>query len=231
MSAGRAPRVAAFSGGGRRAGPISRIKWAPSGDRGWSSARASRSAAERPARSDAAAIEPAEVPTRMAAFRGSQPVATCSALSMPAWNAPPVTPPAPRTNPIRRGGSVTRPVSQVIPANHGGDDEFAVHTTLTRAEPTGYAPPTDSGHAVPERRVADDRARGCAEARRSAQRRPGSQARRRGATARGGSRRSGHHHSRARCRGGLDVHRRRRKGSGARRYPNDRRERTGCCRG
>ncbi len=109
ISAGRRPRSAGRSGGGRRAGPTLLIRSEPSRDSERSSYRARRSAAESPARSDAAAIEPADVPTMIVAFLGSQPIPACNALSTPAWKAPPVTPPAPRTKPIRAGGAVTLP--------------------------------------------------------------------------------------------------------------------------
>ena len=46
-------------------------------------------------------IEPAEVPTTMAASRASQPSPRSSAASTPAWNAPPTTPPPPSTRPTR----------------------------------------------------------------------------------------------------------------------------------
>ena len=86
---------------------MSRISRVPSGDIGRSSARAMMSAADSPARNVVAVIDPADVPTMMVAFRGFQPRASSSALRTPAWNAPPVTPPAPRTNPTRGGRNVT----------------------------------------------------------------------------------------------------------------------------
>lgn len=73
----------------------------PAADMGRSSARASRSAAESPARSEVPVIDPADVPTTTAARRGSQPVASSTAARTPAWKAPPATPPAPSTRPTR----------------------------------------------------------------------------------------------------------------------------------
>ena len=89
--------------GARRNGPTERSRCAPSSDieRPWAWARPS--AADSPARNEAAVIEPADVPVITCAVRGSQPDASSNAASTPAWNAPPATPPAPSTSPIRGG--------------------------------------------------------------------------------------------------------------------------------
>src|SRR6478672_2747839 len=52
-----------------------------------------------PAPSIAAITEPADVPTRTSASRGSQPYSSCTAWSAPIVHAAPRTPPAPRTSP------------------------------------------------------------------------------------------------------------------------------------
>ena len=53
-----------------------------------------------PPASSAASIEPADVPTMISALAGSQPVSVASASRPPVSQAPPCTPPAPRTSPI-----------------------------------------------------------------------------------------------------------------------------------
>ena len=113
---GRVPR----NGGGRIGGPTTDISRAPAGESGRPSERANRSGADRPARSDAPAMLPADVPTITPAVRGSQPVTSYSAERAPAWNAPPATPPAPSTRPMRapsRGRAVSVAGVSRMPAN------------------------------------------------------------------------------------------------------------------
>ena len=56
------------------------------------------------ARSRAATIDPADVPTSRSAWRASQPSSWCRAASTPAWKAWPTVPPAPSTTATRVGG-------------------------------------------------------------------------------------------------------------------------------
>jgi hypothetical protein len=49
----------------------------------------------------AAAVDPADVPTTTSASRASHPISSARAVSTPAWNAVPVSPPAPSTRPTR----------------------------------------------------------------------------------------------------------------------------------
>ena len=68
---------ASRSGGGLTGGPTRDISRRPAADIGRPTARARRSGADSPARSDVPATLPADVPTMTSAVRGSQPV-TCS---------------------------------------------------------------------------------------------------------------------------------------------------------
>ena len=72
----------------------------PSALRGEPVQLAARSAAQSPALSETAVAAPAEVPTMTSAVRGSQPVASETAASTPAWNAAAFIPPALRTRPM-----------------------------------------------------------------------------------------------------------------------------------
>ena len=56
-----------------------------------------------PAASSAPIIEPALVPTIRSALAGSHPVSVASACNPPVSQAPPMTPPAPRTRPTFMG--------------------------------------------------------------------------------------------------------------------------------
>src|SRR5438034_4874413 len=87
------------------------------------------SAAGTPARSSAATMDPAEVPTMTSAESGRQPVDLSSAASTPAWKAWPATPPAPSTRP-------TLPISRV-PWDwpHGPDESTGCDVPLRRGRP------------------------------------------------------------------------------------------------
>lgn len=74
---------------------------APSALSGCPVIRATKSGGGKPARSSAADVEPAEVPTMVGAMRASQPSSSASAAITPAWNAVPARPPLPRTSPTR----------------------------------------------------------------------------------------------------------------------------------
>ena len=91
-------RAASRNGGGPRYGPTLRMMRSPCADSVRPSARASMSCAPNPARKVAPASEPADVPTMTSAVRGSHPIDFCSAARTPEWNAPPATPPAPKTS-------------------------------------------------------------------------------------------------------------------------------------